>query len=52
MFDPNSMLATLAVAVAVFASLTLVLSRIIPDHYDRRAPVRRTIASDARKRRP
>ena len=52
MFDPNSMLTTLSVAVAAFASLTLVMSRIIPDDYDRRAPVRRTITPDARRRRP
>jgi len=43
MFDPNSTLATLAVAIAVLASVTLLLSRIIPDEYDRRVPVRRRI---------
>ncbi len=35
MFDPSSTLATLAVAVFVLASVTLVLSRIIPDEYDK-----------------
>jgi len=40
MFDPNLTLATLAVAIAALASMTLILSRIIPDEYDRRAPVR------------
>jgi hypothetical protein len=48
MFDPNSMLAALAVAVAVLTSATIVLSRVIPDEYDRRAPVRRRI--DQRRR--
>jgi hypothetical protein len=41
MFDPNSVLATLAIAIVVFASASLVLSRIIPDDYDQRAPARR-----------
>jgi len=44
MFDPNSTLATLVVGIFVLASATLVLSRIIPDEYDRRVPVRRRIA--------
>jgi len=51
MSDPNSMLATLVVATSVLASVTLVLSRIIPDEYDRRAPVRRRISAE-RPRRP
>jgi hypothetical protein len=50
MTDPNSMLATLAIAIAVFASATLVLSRIIPDEYDRRAPVRRNSSTGRRRR--
>jgi hypothetical protein len=45
MFDPNSMLETLAVAVIVLTSVTLVLSRIIPDEYDRPTPIRRRIDS-------
>ncbi|HEX4183354.1 MAG TPA: hypothetical protein VHY34_08850 [Caulobacteraceae bacterium] len=40
MFDANTLLATLGVAIITLASLTLVLSRIIPDEYDRRVPVR------------
>ncbi len=43
MFDPNTMFAALAVAVAVLTSATIVLSRVIPDEYDRRAPARRRI---------
>ena len=43
MIDTYSMLATLVVASAVLASVLLVLSRIIPDEYDNRAPVRRRI---------
>jgi hypothetical protein len=44
------MLTTLAIAIVVFASATLVLSRIIPDEYDRRVPVRR-ISDVGRRRR-
>jgi hypothetical protein len=40
MSDPNAVLATLAAAAAVLASVSLVLSRLIPDEYDRRVPVR------------
>lgn len=43
MVDPPALLATLVIAIAVLASVTLVLSRIIPDEYDRRATVRRQI---------
>jgi hypothetical protein len=49
MSDPNTMLATLAVAAFVLASVTLVLSRIIPDEYDRRA-VRRRIDNSLSRR--
>lgn len=52
MFDPSSTLATLAVAVFVLASVTLVLSRIIPDEYDRAVPVRRRIATTRPPREP
>ncbi len=45
MFDANTALATLGVAVIALASLTLVLSRIIPDEYDRRASIRNRIES-------
>jgi hypothetical protein len=41
MLDLNSLLATLTAATAVLTSLTLVLSRIIPDEYDDGAPVSR-----------
>ena len=51
MSDPNSMLATLAVAVVVVSSATLVLSRIIPDEYDRRVLVRRRVDPAAGRRR-
>ena len=50
MFDPQAMLASLIVATVVLTSVTLVLSRIIPDEYDRRAPVRRRISSSAGRR--
>ncbi len=45
MFDPNSTLAALAVAILILTSATLVLSRIIPDEYDRAVPVRRRIGN-------
>ncbi len=45
MFDTYSMLATLVVASAILASVSLLLSRIIPDEYDGRVPVRRRIES-------
>jgi hypothetical protein len=48
MFDPNTMFAALAVAVAMLASATIVLSKVIPDEYDRRAPVKRRV--DQRRR--
>jgi len=50
MSDPNSLLATLAIAIVVFTCATVVLSRIIPDDYDRRAPVRRRATSNAIRR--
>jgi hypothetical protein len=50
MFDPHAMLAFLAVATIVLTSVTLVLSRIIPDEYDQRAPVRRRIDPARRDR--
>jgi hypothetical protein len=43
MSDPQALLTSLVVTATVLASVTLVLSRIIPDEYDRRAPVRRRI---------
>jgi len=49
MADPNTLLATLAVAIVVFATLSLVLSRIIPDEYDQRAPARRRITPAPRR---
>ena len=49
MFDPHAMLASLVVATIVLTSVTLVLSRLIPDEYDRHAPVRRRIDSSARR---
>jgi hypothetical protein len=39
--DLNSLLVALTAATAVLTSLTHVLSRIIPDEYDDRAPVSR-----------
>jgi hypothetical protein len=50
MLDPNTALATLGVAIIILGSLTLVLSRIIPDEYDRRAPVRPRIESGISRR--
>jgi len=50
MFDPNATLATLAVAIVVLTSATLVLSRIIPDEYDRAVPVRRRIGTTRPRR--
>jgi hypothetical protein len=43
MMEPETMFATVAIAAIVLASVTLVLSRIIPDDYDNRVPVRRRI---------
>jgi hypothetical protein len=50
MFDPQYTLASLALAITVLMSVTLVLSRIIPDEYDRRAPVRRRVDQGASRR--
>jgi hypothetical protein len=51
MSDPNAVLATLAAAAIVLASVSLVLSRLIPDEYDRRVAVR--VRGDRRQvRRP
>jgi len=43
MFDSYSMLTTMVVAALVLASVSLVLSRIIPDEYDNRALARSRI---------
>jgi hypothetical protein len=45
MFDTNTVLATLGLAVIALSSLTLVLSRIIPDEYDQRASIRNRVES-------
>jgi hypothetical protein len=50
MIDLNTLLAAVAVSVAVLTSATLVLSRIIPDEYDRRVPVRSRIDPRLRRR--
>ena len=50
MFDTYSMLAMLLAASTVLASLSLVLSRIIPDEYDNRVLARRRIEPDRRPR--
>jgi hypothetical protein len=48
MFDPDTTLTAIAIALAVLTSATIVLSRIIPDEYDRRVVVRQQI--DPRRR--
>jgi hypothetical protein len=50
MFDPHSVIATLVVATFVLASVSLVLSRIIPDEYDRGAPVRQRVHARVSRR--
>ena len=40
MFDSDPTLAVLAIALVVLTLASIVLSRIIPDEYDHRAPVR------------
>ena len=50
MLDAHSMLASLAVAIAVLMSVTLVLSRVIPDEYDRRAPAKRRASQPPQRR--
>ncbi len=49
MFDPDATFAALTIALAALALASIVLSRVIPDEYDRRAPVRQRI--DGRQQR-
>ena len=49
MFDPDATLAALTIALAALALATIVLSRVIPDEYDRRAVRQRIDGRQQRK---
>jgi hypothetical protein len=40
MFEPDAILAAIMIAAGLLTSATIVLSRIVPDEYDRRVPAR------------